>query len=718
MSTTINYTVSSGLNATLTTSGNYNFLQILPGSSNTGSITFSQSSSPILPFFCDILIVAGGGGGGGGWYGYNNTAQPPNIYTDYIGGGGGAGGQVIQYKIPISNSYNTVLNLTIGTGGIYTNPSGSSAGGNSSITSNAFYAESIGGAPGASGVIANPSPSQGGVGINGSGTGGLGGCSVYENNINMSQTNSTAATAYTIPDFFGFPIGPISGGGGGGNSNGETPTQQPGNGAGGLGGYYNNSNILINPTNGVNGGGGGGAAYFGAGGTTPTSTPGSNGGNGIIWLRFPSSITINLSNYNIPTYGDLSNIFYPLSLGGITGSTGTGYNYNTGSTIQDLTNLFSLKIPGSTAAPQTYYSSNFYGGQDLNQVFQNINYPFPFIIISSQYITINIYYANGYYGIIFQQNGTKNIGPPNPSSGQNGTATIQFTQSISNVNILVVGGGGGGGGGNYNTLDGTPFCSGGGAAGGGITIVSNTSINTTPLSITVGCAGTGNSGNNGGFGNDAGGGGNSSIISYYDSTNNNISYTSGGGSPGYGSGAVTPGGGGGNGGSTSQTGGSDSNGGGGGGGGGGSNDTGSGNIYQGGTGGSNAIPGNTGGVGQVPPPSTSGPTNIGQNGGASWTQYITIPFYSSSSVTFSLGGGGGGGGANSGNTQGIGGGAGSGTFGTGNSSGTSNGVSANNSITGLNPGYGGGGGGGGSGNGNTNSGGDGGNGVVMIWWPA
>jgi hypothetical protein len=711
MSNTINYTVSSGLNATLTTSGNYNFLQIIPDSSNSGTITFSQSPSPFVPFYCDILIVAGGGGGGGGWYGYQNLSG--TIYTDYIGGGGGAGGQVIQSQIRISNSYNTVLNLTIGTGGIYTNPSGSSAGGNSSITSNACYIESTGGAPGASGASEIPPiPSPGGIGINGSGTGGLGGCSVYENNLNIYQINSTAATDYTTPDFFGFTIGPISGGGGGGNSNGETPTKQSGNGAGGFGGYYNGS-TLVPPTNGLYGGGGGGNAYFGDGGKTPTSTPGSNGGKGVIWLRFPNTITIpnNLTNYNIPIYGDLSNIFYPLSLGGITGSTGTGYNRNIGSGSQDLTNLFCQYIPGYPNAPQTYFTSANYGGHDLNQIFQNINYPFPYNIIFQQNITITYFVNNGYFVILFEQNGTKNIGPPSPFPGQNGTSYIQFTQSISNVNILVVGGGGGGGGGNYNGLDGT--AGGGGGAGGGVTIVSETSINTTPLSITVGCAGNGNSGNQGGLGNDAGGGGNSSIISYYDSSNNNISYTSGGGQPGLGSGTAPSGTGGGNGGSTSQTGGNDSNGGGGGGGGGGSNTTGSGTIYQGGTGGSNLSSGNTGGVGQVPPPSTSGPINIGQNGGASFPTppSITIPFYSSSSVTFSLGGGGGGGGG------GYGGGAGSGTGGTGNSSGTSNGISANNSITGLNPGYGGGGGGGGSGNGNTNSGGDGGNGVVMIWWP-
>lgn len=415
------------------------------------------------------------------------------------------------------------------------------------------------------------------------------------------------------------------------------------------------------------------------------------------------------SGYKIPVGQDLSDIFYPLSSGGVTGSTGTGYNYNTGSTIQDLKSLFSLKIPGSTAAPQTFYSTDYYGGQDLNLVFQNINYPFPYTIINSQYITINVYYANGYYGIIFQQNGTKNTFINNVSTpGQNGTATIQFTQSISNANILVVGGGGGGACGIIET--GIEAFGGGGGGGGGITLITGETIDISQVSITVGCAGSGNPGLGFIF-EVAGAPGNNSSIIY----NNTISYISEGGSPGYGYGAVTTGGG--NGGSSTQTNGNNNFVGGGGGGGGAGTSIGSGPMYQGGTGG-NTVAGHPGIAGDSA--SASGPVNQGQNGGASWYQNISIPFYTPQpGINITLGGGGGGGGGVGEYNESGGGGAGVGSGGLGNSSSIKNGESANNNMTGSNPGYGGGGGGGGIYNPSyLATGGDGGNGVVMIWWPA
>jgi len=643
----------------------------------TGSIKFNSPVSDV-----SYLVVGGGGGGSSGY-------TTPSLSA---GGGGGASGDLITGSfIPILNQS---IGITIGAGGQGGNrniiaPLGNGAGytGNPSIINTIITAYGGQGAGSENGL----------GGINSSyGSGGNGG----QIGVDRNQTNASGYPAGFSPYLLnGYNVGNWGGGGGAGEVGTFYPISNP-EGQGGIGGTSTTS-----PFAGTNGGGGGGGDY--------NKQSGASGGNGVVILSFKQVI-----GYYIPGGQDLSDIFYPLSLGGVTGSTGTGYNYNTGTGFQDLTSLFALYIPGSTAAPQTFYKTDYYGGHDLNQVFQNINYPFPFTIITSQYITINIYYANGYYGIIFQQNGTKNSFINNVSTpGQNGTATIQFTQSISNANILVVGGGGGGACG-YNT---TEAFGGGGGGGGGITLITEETIDTTQVSITVGCGGSGNPGLGFEFAVHGAAGNNSSIN--YNNNNNTISYTSGGGGPGYGSGVVEPGVGGGIGGSTSQTGGIDLNGGGGGGGGGAGTSTGSGPIYQGGTGGSNAASGNPGTAGDSA--TSSGPYNQGQNGGASWQPNIIIPFYTPQpgiNITLSGGGGGGGGvGTVNDYDKPGGGGAGVGLGGIGNSSSIKNGESANNSmnvVNNLNPGYGGGGGGGGEYVPSyIATGGDGGNGVVMIWWP-
>ena len=674
---------------------------------NNGTITFNSSVSPI-----SYLVVGGGGGGGAGTFVPGLSDSFSSTAYSYSGGGGASGDIVSGTFNPLINQIINIVVGTGGSGGTYNNniPSGGSNGGQTSINNIYIANGGNGGSPGITdqSVFATPSTVSAPGGINS--TFGSGGSGVAENysiahqspstNQILSQTtqnNATSNPSYQNYILNSYSLGNFGGGGGGGGSgSGYSDVDiSPSNpaGAGGSG-----ADSTKNATNGKNGGGGGGSNAF-------VNNIGGKGGDGIVILSFKDPI---VTNYKIPGGQDLSEIFFPLSSGGVTGSTGTGYNYNTGSGFQDLKDLFALYTPGSTAAPQTFYKTAYYGGQDLNLVFQNINYPPLYKIIDSFNITINYVIGNGYYGLIFQTNGPKNS-YNNPTSGQNGTATIQFTQSISNVNILVVGGGGGGACGYVET--GIESYGGGGGGGGGITFITGANIDTSEVSIIVGCAGHGNPGTNATFEPAAGAPGNSSIISY----NNNISYTSGGGSQGYGYGAVSTGGG--NGGSTTQTGGIDTYGGGGGGGGGGGTSSGSGNIYIGGSGGSAAGSGHPGISGNAA--SGSGTTNQGQNGGASWNQNITIPFYGPQPGTnITLGGGGGGGGGGGDYSEPGGGGAGVGSGGIGNSSPIKNGESANNSITGSNPGYGGGGGGGGIYNPSyLATGGDGGNGVVIIYWP-
>jgi hypothetical protein len=412
-----------------------------------------------------------------------------------------------------------------------------------------------------------------------------------------------------------------------------------------------------------------------------------------------------MSFYKIPGGQYLSDIFYPLSLGGVTGATGTGYNYNTGSGNQDLKNLFALYTPGTTGSTQTYYSSNYYGGQDLNKIFQNINYPPLYQISNQSNIIINFTYENNNYnGIIFQNELGQSGNPPTI-----GSVDINFLQDIS-ANILVVGGGGGGGGGVYTDSGG------GGGGGGGIYYIPNLNITTSDqINITVGYGGLGGltptiypskSGTNGA---------NSSI------TINTTIYTSEGGGAGVGYGAVKRcGGDGGNGGY-----------GGGGGGGAGFNSIvlpGYTAISVGGLGGSGLyVPGS---AGNLPLPGQT--ISYGQDGGSSGLKSITIPFYGAG-TTITLGGGGGGGGyvvegRNQSNPWAGNAGQGSGGAGNYTQANEGTGFSANNNMFNITQpggftilaGFGGGGGGGGGGDFSEISysvGGDGGNGVVMIWWP-
>jgi len=695
----------------------YTYIKLGPGplGTYTGTIQFTTPE----PFQMNFLLVGGGGSGGGGWQGYLTLGA--NVFTDFNGGGGGGGGEVVPGQLLVTSSI--IFNLNIGQGGIgiydsinYLSVDGTSTGISESTTGSFFIASGgTSGGTATSGLVYGSS----GNGINNSGTGGLGGVVVYNNgSLVFPPIPSTGAInynpSYNSYNFNGYTIPfPISGGGGGGTSSNDTQTANQGDGSGGTGGYYSGTS-LIQPISGTNGAGGGGGSYSG---TQLTNTLGANGGDGFIYLSYPNTPNIEKSNFNVVNNSqDLSTIFFPLSLGGFQVPIDTGFKYyDTNSlTYKDISNLYAGHIQGSPYAIQTNFQSVNYASQDLNQIFQNINYiPVPYTVISSSNCFLNFYFgiynSVEYYGVVINQIGPINI--PAGSLGVNGAITLRFLSDISNVNMIIIGGGGGGGGGNSDI-------GGGGGGGGGVTYITNTSIKvSTNATIQIGCAGAGrNPGYQGGGGNDSGAGGNTSSITYTDISSNIIGYVSTGGGAGLGSGTAS-GFAGGVGGGTTTGGGNSIFGGGGGGGGGGGTSSGGGSVCVGGAGGTNdSTDPNTKNPGDKGAYNTNSgnPVNIGGDAGSSWLTSVLLPFYNNGTTIY-LGGGGGGGGTYTSGATGNGGGAGAGAGGAGNGSISGNGNSANSSLSGTSPGFGGGGGGGGAG-GFTAGGGNGGNGVVIIWW--
>ena len=263
---------------TKTTSGGYTYHTF------TSSGTFANT---IASLSIECLVVAGGGGGGSG--------------DDGGGGGAGAGaGGLIDTSATLSTGNYTV---TVGGGGQGGNRGGSQAGANgsnSSFNSNTAigggrgiddgggnYTNGIAGGsggggfrggPGGSGTSGQGSNGGSGSGNSSKGAGGGGGGrsstgqgapSIYKGGYGGSGYNwKSLGTSYA------------GGGGGGGDTGGDNAggAASSGGGAGTAGGYGGN-----NPNNGTaNRGGGGG----GTGASTGAFYTGSNGGSGIVIIRY------------------------------------------------------------------------------------------------------------------------------------------------------------------------------------------------------------------------------------------------------------------------------------------------------------------------------------------------------------------------------------------------------------------------------------------------
>jgi hypothetical protein len=158
-----------------------------------------------------------------------------------------------------------------------------------------------------------------------------------------------------------------------------------------------------------------------------------------LFQALPPGVTQAITtNYNVPTLGDLNNVFAPLSFG-------TSIGFNTQYTVSnaDLSTIFAAKIFSIT--PASIYSSS---------------------------------YSGGYYTIALTRSGTISSG------------TITFYQNLTGIEVVAIGGGGGGG---SNYYSGTFSSEGGGGGGAGgspastiISITANTSY-----SFTIGAGGGG-----------------------------------------------------------------------------------------------------------------------------------------------------------------------------------------------------------------------------------
>lgn len=244
---------------------------------------------------CDVLSV--GGGGGGGW---NNA-------------GGGGGGEV-DILTGLSIASGVTKTVTIGGGGA-TATSTAGPGGNGVTTSFASHTTSLGGGGGGTGDASAPNQAGQTGGSGGGGALSSGGGSASGSNTNVGGAGYASGSGG----------GQYAGGGGGGatsagsSANLGTLTSGAGGqgyalanifsgltlsgithfGSGGSGGVYNGTRALggtnagngaqdggsnINPTTPTAnaGGGGGGGAYVNV-----NSRQGSNGGSGIVIVRYP-----------------------------------------------------------------------------------------------------------------------------------------------------------------------------------------------------------------------------------------------------------------------------------------------------------------------------------------------------------------------------------------------------------------------------------------------
>lgn len=280
-------------------------LQVTGGTATTytsGGITYTvrtfSSSENLYVKECqgglavDYLIVGGGGGGGGrynaggggagGVLSGSATLSSNTNYPIVVGVGGTGGAATDKGLNGKDSSFNGVVAKGGGGGGAWTYSEGGdsqglpggSGGGNSGYTG-----------PASGGLGTSGQGNNGGLGASfgGGGGGGAGGAG-----SNGTTTTGGAGGVGVSSSITGSAV--FYGGGGGGASYSSSTVPQGGNGGGGNGAPGPNTTAGGVPTAGTNGRGGGGGGANGYG-TTGATTAGANGGNGVVIIRYISSIT-------------------------------------------------------------------------------------------------------------------------------------------------------------------------------------------------------------------------------------------------------------------------------------------------------------------------------------------------------------------------------------------------------------------------------------------
>jgi len=284
------------------------------------------AASP-APIFVDYLVIAGGGGGGRGTQGDGGVGGGGNG-----GGGGGAGGYRTSFNNELSggqSSSEPSFKITLGSS--YSVSIGAAGSGSSSwnvpggIGSNSTFnaVTSLGGGGGTSWIGHNGAIRIGLPGGSGGGSTGflvpaatvaLGTASQGTNGGRPSPSGSASGGgggAGVAGEFFSYSQNYGRGGNGGaGIQSSITGTLVTRAGGGGGGSYSGGgSGGFPGGSGGTGGGGGGGGNYTsgGGGGATNTgsgggggagadnqSASGAAGGSGVIFLRYPSTLTITV----------------------------------------------------------------------------------------------------------------------------------------------------------------------------------------------------------------------------------------------------------------------------------------------------------------------------------------------------------------------------------------------------------------------------------------
>jgi len=263
-----------------------------------GTSTFTPASAGNV----EVLVVAGGGGSGGGQGGagggggliYNSSFPVSGAVTVTVGGGG-AGGSTIGTAG--SNGGNSIFSSLSAIGGGGGGGDAGSLNGQNGGSGGGSGAESTIGTGGAG--TSGQGNNGGTASITGGGYGGGGG-----GGAGATGGNGTGSTGGQGGNGLPYSISGSSvyyaGGGGGGIYNGNgTP------GTGGLGGGGNGAGSG-NGQNGTNGTGGGG----GAGGTKADGIL-SNGGSGIVIVRYPLPVRLT----GTPLFTQLSSSAVASSVG-------------------------------------------------------------------------------------------------------------------------------------------------------------------------------------------------------------------------------------------------------------------------------------------------------------------------------------------------------------------------------------------------------------------
>jgi hypothetical protein len=250
----------------------------------------SGTFTPATGLSCDILVVAGGGGGaaaGGGAGGVlafaSQSLASGTGYSATVGAGGN--GAAAGSGTSTSGGNSQFASLTAAVGGGYGAWTASGNGGNGGSGGGAYGGGTTagtgtsgqgnnGGGPSGVGGLGSGGGGAGAAGANGNSPAGYGG----NGGIGVNTVTNWGALS-SVLSTTGLGVSGYIAGGGGGSSNGSATAGSGGTGGGGSG--WGASPSVASTAGVANTGGGGGGGEI-----TPVAGSGSNGGSGLIIVRY------------------------------------------------------------------------------------------------------------------------------------------------------------------------------------------------------------------------------------------------------------------------------------------------------------------------------------------------------------------------------------------------------------------------------------------------